>query len=144
MITHQMQPTNATCVQTCLAMLLGLPVDKVLEKLPHKNSGTRHKPMVEFLREHGVQCADRLTILRKREVPPLALVRIRWPNKKAHLVLKVRNAWHDPELPAPFTGRLPPDRSWANQGRVTSFLEIEDGSSQFLEALVRFVHDRKT
>lgn len=31
-IQHQKQPTGVTCVQTCLAMALGVPVEKVIEK----------------------------------------------------------------------------------------------------------------
>lgn len=126
MIVHLMQPTNSSCVQTCVAMLLGhLNVDEVFKGLPSKKSGTKHKALIAYLHQIGVPCNDRLTVLRSNKLPELAFVRISWGKRWGHFVLKVGNTWHDPELTTPFTGTLPPERSWYGNGRVTSYLEVK-------------------
>lgn len=41
MITHQIQPNPYACNQTCLAMLLGVPVEEVLKVFPGDGMSTR-------------------------------------------------------------------------------------------------------
>lgn len=121
---HIRQPTENSCGQTCLAMYLGVSVETVLKDLPDRKRGTYSKEAINYLRRQGVRCADRLTSAHQRVLPKIALVRIVWPNKKGHLVLKVGESWFDPLLPAPFYGTLPPTREWSGGGRVASFLEL--------------------
>ena len=40
-IKHQQQPTDGSCVHTCLAMLAGIPVDDVVAKFPWEPLGNR-------------------------------------------------------------------------------------------------------
>lgn len=121
---HIKQPTDSSCVQACLAMYLEQPIEFVFKYLPNRKSGIKHKAMIAFLRECGVTCADHMTSAVGKRLPFMALVRIIWPDKKAHIVLKVGRTWHDPLLDAPFTGDLPASREWSGGGRVTSFLEL--------------------
>ncbi len=129
-ITHQMQPTLMTCAQTCIAMLLGIPVEEVMLSLPDKKSGTQHKAMIAYLHARGVSCASRLTSLYGKELPSLAFARIRLPDKQGgHLVLRAGDTWHDPALPTPFRGKLPADRHWGRGRYVTSFLDLSSFST---------------
>lgn len=123
---HVKQPTDSSCVQACLAMYLEQSIDFIFKSLPNRKGGTKHKAMITFLRECGVTCADHMTSAVGKRLPRVALVRITWPNKKAHIVLKFGRTWHDPLLDAPFKGDLPASREWSGGGRVTSFLELTD------------------
>ena len=123
-IVHVKQSTDASCVQACLAMYLGMPIGVVFTHLHPRDSGTKHKAMIDFLHRNGVECAGRMTSAMGKTLPEVALVRITWANKKAHIVLKVGRTWHDPLFDKPFTGDLPKDRAWSGGGRVTSFLAL--------------------
>lgn len=121
-IAHIRQPTDATCVQACLAMYLRKPITEVLVDLPHRDGGTTHKKMIAYLRAHGIPCDKRLTSARGKQLPERAIVRITWPDDTGHVVLKNGPTWHDPQLNHPFTG-ICIDWSW-KQGRITSFLAL--------------------
>lgn len=52
MITYQAQPTNNTCVSTCLAMVLGVPVQQVIDQF-HEDYMQGHGSVVEYLEQEG-------------------------------------------------------------------------------------------
>lgn len=121
---HRKQPTETSCAQACLAMIFDIPVADVLVHLPSRRGGTKHKAMIKFLQDRGIKCDSRLTNARHKPLPEVGLVRITWPNNKAHIVLKVGRTWHDPMLAGFFTGVPNPPLSWASDGRITSFLAL--------------------
>lgn len=51
-IAHQRQPTNKTCVQTCIAMALGVPVEKVIER--YGGEALNQELLTKTLTECGV------------------------------------------------------------------------------------------
>lgn len=122
-ITLVRQPDGVTCAQAVSAMLLGVDVWHVLEHLPAKRGGTKHRKMIEFLRSRGVDLDTRFRSARKPPWPVNAIVRVTWPDGKGHVVLKQSHYWFDPEHERPFAGTLPSDRRYAI-GRVTSFCEV--------------------
>lgn len=75
------------------------------------------------MRKHGAKCDDRFRPIRYG-CTEIAIVRIVWRNGKGHVVLKNGRTWHDPQLPEPFAGILPPNREWSADGRVTSYLAV--------------------
>ena len=105
-------------------MYLNKDVATVIEKLPHKKSGTSNKALIGYLLDNCIICAPRFTPLLKKTLPHTALVRIRWPDKKHHIVLKAGDIWHDPIYDRPFAG-TPPGREYLPGGIIVSFLELK-------------------
>ena len=51
-LVHQAQPTNKTCVQTCIAMAIGVPVNDVIVR--YGGEGLHHDTLLRALTECGV------------------------------------------------------------------------------------------
>lgn len=114
------QPTPNSCGQTCAAMVLGLPVDVVMQELPDRKSGTPHKKLITYLKSRGVVCDDRLRLWRhipQGGIPWRALIRIVWPDGNGHLVLRWDGVYYDP-----WTDIY--QAWWRDGGRITSYLRI--------------------
>ena len=126
-LVHIEQPTDYSCAPTVAAMYLGVSLEEAMRAMPDKKTGTETKALIAFLRAHGVKCQGKLTSAHRRALPRVAIVRIVWPDKKGHFVLKHDRTWLDPAMPGPFAGVAPADRKWSNGGRITSYLELPDG-----------------
>lgn len=129
-IIHVRQPTLTSCAQACIAMITGIDVSYLIERMkPGPKSGTRGAAIVRELRNIGVRCGDRFQPIRGRPFPRFAIVRITHTDKRGHVVVKHESTWFDPMLEAPFQGD-PPRAAvtpWAGGSRITSTLWIGDG-----------------
>lgn len=119
------QPTPTTCGQTCVAMLLGCPVEAVVASVGAK--GTTWPQLRAYLRRVGWTGPPRLTVNRDGATLGFAghtaLCRVRWNPKpgdrRAHWVLYAESAWHDPLCPGMRPLFL---RDNARDGRVLSYV----------------------
>lgn len=120
MITWQRQPSPKSCGQTCVAMLLGVPAEEVIAKIPDKN-GTVVRELAQFLHEEGWEADERCRRIGRLWQPPeVALCRVRWGDPRsrhAHWVLRADGHFWDPLARDPLFLRKP-------GGRVLSYIEI--------------------
>lgn len=129
MIVHVRQPTETSCAQACIAMITGVSVHELIARMtPGRKTGTRGAAIVRELRDRGIRCGDRFVSLRGRPFPRFAIVRIIYPNKRGHVVVKYERTWFDPGLEGPFDGDPPRGAvmPWAGGARITSALWIGD------------------
>jgi len=54
-IKHQQQPTNNSCVSTCIAMILNQPVDQIIKEF-HKDYLNQEINVDEYLHIRGIKC----------------------------------------------------------------------------------------
>lgn len=92
------QPTRTTCGQTCVAMLVGRPVDEVCTVMGRKGK-TSTRDLINGLRHYGLSCGDRLARYNKNTVlPPLAILRLKHPQENyTHWVLHKDGENFDPD-----------------------------------------------
>jgi len=90
-----LQPTDYSCGQTCLAMLLNKPVELMFQHLPDSPRGTYVGQLIQVLRHYGVSCDDRLT----NGLPKTtrAIGRVIFPHvKQGHWIVLHRGTILDP------------------------------------------------
>lgn len=63
MIDHQQQPCSISCFTTCMAMLLGVPVDDLLDTM-HTEYLKNEKSLGEFLSEYGIEYTEYMSAQR--------------------------------------------------------------------------------
>ena len=130
----QQPPGSSICGHCCVAMVLGVRVDKVIQEIGHKH-GTKAKELVGVLRNHGVRCVGRRTAwFGGGPLPQRALLSLsdvyEKGHRRFHWVLKWGAMIHDPGAYAMHlsTNYLPyvnPKVEERNCGMVlTSHLEI--------------------
>lgn len=98
MTTWQRQPTPNTCGQTCVAMLVGIPVADVLAEIPDSKQGTTAPQLIKFLRARGWTTSPRPRRVR-RSTSPFAICRVRWgppTEKRTHWVVFHSGRFFDP------------------------------------------------
>lgn len=114
-IVHRIQPTPRSCGQTCLAMLLGVPVSDVFVRLV-RTRGTTGRQLRRVLAAYNVRTSDELRYT--GWLPPVALVRIEWPvvPRRGHWIVRANGRFYDP---------LTRDPHFAvNAGRIASYITI--------------------
>lgn len=99
MITQQLQPTPNSCGQTCVAMLLGMPVAEVLALIPDSGQGTTSGQIAVHLILLGWRVVKPVRF--RRSLPALCLARIVWPGpgsarRRGHWVLFAEGRCFDP------------------------------------------------
>lgn len=95
-IRYVHEPDDLQCGQTVLAMLTGLPVDRVVEELGNERE-TDLKEMKYFLRGHGFWISDeRVPVREKEELPALCLLSLETP-RCWHWSLYCGGTFYDPE-----------------------------------------------
>ena len=95
-IRYVHEPDDLQCGQTVLAMLTGLPVDRVVEELGNERE-TDLKEMKYFLRGHGFWISDeRVPVREKEELPALCLLSLETP-RCWHWSLCCGGTFYDPE-----------------------------------------------
>lgn len=70
LLKHVVQPNKYTCVSACLSMILGEPVDKIVDEFHEDYYANRIDPYA-FIRSRGLLCFPRLSIdrtIRKRTI----------------------------------------------------------------------------
>lgn len=97
MIRHQFQPSPKSCGQTCLAMLLGIPVADVIAEIPDRAATTAGK-LAAYLVMRG-WTATKLRRYRGVLTEP-AIARVIWPGRSTsangHWVVYYGGCWFDP------------------------------------------------
>ena len=112
---HKIQPTPRSCGQTCLAMLLGVPVGDVFVKLV-KSRGTTGRQLRRFLVERGRNVGEEQRYV--GWLPAVALVRIEWPGPRArgHWIVRSNGRFYDPVTRDPnYAVRV---------GRIVSYIAV--------------------
>ena len=95
-IRYVHEPDDLQCGQAVLAMLTGLPVDRVVEELGNERE-TDLKEMKGFLRGHGFWISDeRVPVREKEELPALCLLSLETP-RCWHWSLYCGGTFYDPE-----------------------------------------------
>lgn len=147
---HQTQPTEKTCGQTCVAMVLGVPVADVIREM---GSGpTRGVHLVERLRLCGLAAEQQRVhrICRIEDLPSVAILRVEWIPKQAndHWIVLAHGEVLDPagvfdlagvvsglEFAPPQFGSLTPRvLTRGAVGRVKSYLSIGSRAATSVEA----------
>lgn len=104
-ITLQKQPTDMSCGQTCVAMIVGIPARDILLKRPDKKNGTTVQDLIKLLRGYGFRTDYELTL-----GPPLtktAICRMKIPRKSVgHWIVYHEGLFFDPAEPCIHDGGL--------------------------------------
>ncbi len=100
-IQFQRQPTDSSCGQTCMAMLLGKPVEKIGKEVGHLTTTTTTE-CARLLRKHGVKASFSLMAGMARKGLPrtvFAVIQGRWlPHYYSkHAVIIKDGTVYDPE-----------------------------------------------
>ena len=126
MIRHQFQPSAKSCGQTCLAMLLGVPVAQVIAEIPDR-AATRAAQLCAYLVMRGWTATklQRVRTLRGK-LPRHAILRVSWPGSSrrvGHWILWADGDVFDPSSangmawvfrggrPVSYIALAPPERS---------------------------------
>lgn len=117
----------ACCAQACCAMLTNLELDKVCKEFGHQHSSYT-KEVVQFLRNHGYTCPDRLKITKKDWVPPdLCILRLRIGKRlMGHMVVYQDGVVYDPAIGKRLLGEYERMTSCDGPVRVSSYLPITE------------------
>lgn len=113
---HKIQPTNRSCGQTCLAMVLGIPVGDVFVALK-RTRGTTGSMLRRFLESRGRRCHVEQAY--RGVLPSVAIVNIQWPEAPrapGHWIVWANRRFYDP-------GCADPTYS-VRRGRIRSFIEV--------------------
>lgn len=113
-IVFQKQPNNSTCGQTCIAMALGLPVERVIAVVGHAK-GTLNSERAEALEKLGWNASPVKPLRSVSDLPEMALVRVCWRRRsskskdgyasrgfrnRGHIVLWANGTFYDPTFGA--------------------------------------------
>lgn len=92
------QPTNTTCGQTCVAMIVDRTVDEVCEVMRTRGK-TTVKHLIKALNHFGVVCGSKLQrYSTKSVITPLAVLRVRHPHQNlSHWVVRKNGNDYDPD-----------------------------------------------
>ncbi|MBQ9531796.1 MAG: hypothetical protein IJR70_06955 [Eubacterium sp.] len=90
------EPTDLQCGQAVLAMLTGIPTEKIVSEL-NNDRETNLKEMKDFLRSKGIQISDeRKQTENKSELPKVCLLSLETP-RCWHWSLYYNGTFFDPE-----------------------------------------------
>lgn len=131
-IVLQRQPNNRTCGQTSVAMAVGLPVEKVIETYGHAKA-TYPGEHVAAMKKLGWEADAPKSFQSTRELPEMALVRIRWHRRSrksvtgyargykrmGHLVLWANGQFYDPT-----EGIIDPVKGWGPRAGFDYFIAV--------------------
>lgn len=92
MIRLQRQPSQNTCGQTCVAMVLGVDAASVIAEMGSRR--TTGRELVAFLRARGVAASGPQRI--SDVLPPTSIARVAWRWGGTHWVLIDRGRVFDP------------------------------------------------
>jgi hypothetical protein len=129
---HIQQPSGSSiCGHCCVAMVLGVQVDKIIQEIGHKH-GTKAKELVGVLRNHGVGCAPKRKVWTGKNgpLPERAILSVSGQShSRYHWVLLWDNEVHDPVCRTPchritFVSICNPRGAHGDELRITSYLEI--------------------
>ena len=120
MIVRQQQPSKNSCGQTCIAMLLGIPVADVIKEVPDTR-GTIARQLAFYLIARGYNVPKRCQFyVSEGSLGETALCRVRWgddpKDRRAHWVLWAEGKFWDPLAEKPIFLR--------KNGRVLSYLGV--------------------
>ncbi len=95
-VKHIFEPTPLQCGQAVLAMLAGVSVEEIIEKVGTERE-TRLADMIGCLTEYGLTMSrERKQIRTKDELPPIAVLSLETP-KCWHWSLYFEGVFYDPE-----------------------------------------------
>ena len=95
-IDYIYEPTDLQCGQAVLAMITGLKVEDVVQKLGNDRETTL-KEMKGFLRSQGAWISDiRVQVVSREELPPICLLSLETP-RCWHWSLYCGGLFYDPE-----------------------------------------------
>lgn len=96
------QPTSNSCGQTCVAMIMGWPVEEVFKTLGKKGK-TTGQDLIRVLTAYGVETTPLMRVRCGRKLPPLAIVRFHQNSSPKHSHWCIRQG---PWLFDPGTGKV--------------------------------------
>lgn len=111
-VIHKIQPTNRSCGQTCLAMILGIPVGDVFVALK-RTRGTNGRDIRRFLTSRGR--TSHVEQPYRGVLPSVAIVNVQFPTQ-GHWIVWANRRFYDP-------GCADPTYS-VRRGRIRSFIEV--------------------
>jgi hypothetical protein len=88
-----------TCTQACLAMITGLEIEHVLEKLPQKPQGTHDEEAVAFLSLHNIGTIEDAQFF-ANSLYLVSVPSLHYPNRFHHIVVDMRG-WDETRRYAP-------------------------------------------
>lgn len=88
------------CGQTCLAMILNKSIDEVCKMLNNKYRSTCiYKDLAVCLELNGYKVTKHYKRgLKQEEIPNNSVIRVQFPNKNGHFIVKVDNEYYDPSV----------------------------------------------
>lgn len=123
LVKHIRQPRGSSlCGQACVAMLMGCALSTA-QRLVGRDGATKTKHLAAPLRRAGFKLADRLTPWRHGPLPPTAILRIKFRDKRiGHWVLFRRNTIFDPSRRQVL--RFKPSLWRRRNGRIGSYVAV--------------------
>ena len=116
-IDYKQQPSNTTCGQTCIAMIMWRPVNEICE-LMGKKGGTHTKDMVMALNHFQLKNSEKLIRMSKsRSLPSFCIVKLAHRKvSDTHWAIYHNGVYYDPTV-----GMV---TSYDENIRILSYLEI--------------------
>ncbi|MDP4091463.1 MAG: DUF1905 domain-containing protein [Bacillota bacterium] len=86
------QPRNGVCGQTCVAMLVGVPVDEIIKLMGTQCSMSK---MIEALNYFGIRHSDKMVYNLKKEsnLPKCCII-----NTNGHMMVFYEGKFYDPDM----------------------------------------------
>lgn len=135
MVRYLFQPLGSNqCGQTCVAMLLGIPLNDVLTEMG-KDGVTTTRDLVTILQSHGFETSERrMRVTKSTKLPDICILSMKIEGQSNwHWVLYVQGKYLDPDA-----GPLSRYRRNNNACRFTSYIEIRPTNEQREEIVKRF------
>jgi len=134
-VRYLFQPLGSNqCGQTCVAMLLGIPLNEVINEMG-KDGATTTKDLVTILQAHGFETSNRRERIGKStEFPDVCILSMKIEGQSNwHWVLYVSSKYLDPDKgPLSHYPRKP------DGCRFTSYIAIKPTAEQHEKILKRF------
>lgn len=98
-VYEQQRYRSKQCGQTCLAMILGISIDEAIKLLNNKKRSTSlYKDIAVALERQGFEVEKHTGQIEWDEVPNNSIVRVVFPNKAAHFIIKHDDRYYDPAI----------------------------------------------
>lgn len=99
-ITYKQQRYRSKqCGQACLAMILGISIDEAIKLLNNKKKSTSlYDDLAVALERHGYEVKKHTGEVDWDEVPDNSIIRVVFPTKAGHFIIKHRGKYYDPAI----------------------------------------------
>lgn len=94
----QQRYRSKQCGQTCLAMITGKSIQEVCKDMNKYRSTSLFKDIAKYLEKQGYKVTKHTGRVEFDEVPDNSVIRVTFPNKAGHFIIKHKGKYYDPAV----------------------------------------------